>query len=1166
MTPKECEKIYEEAYRAVYWTALALLKNEADAEDVVQDTFVTLIERYDTLQDKSKVVPWLKKICANKCLNLLTRTKTQAMEQEYFDNLEAVPEDFLPESIVESQEKRRIVMDIIERALSEEARRTIILYYFDEMSTKEIAEAMGVPQGTVLWRLSYARAKIKKEVEKYEKDNDYKLYAVAVPFLTLLFIRESEQVPVPPMPDFMETLSASTHASNSEAVKTIVSETLRKGTGIAMKNIILGFIGFLMVGAVVAGIIVWTNRDDDSGKGKKDKDNTVIQNDDNTDPGNKPGSNDPGNNDPGSNDPGNYGSDDPTPLPTIDVDNYDWGSVFKWEGSKIVGINNPVDEALRNTGILVIPSRCESIGANAFGEKPWIKEVRFETPEKVTMIEDFAMCELNQLHSFAFPSNSNLFQEDQYWQEGAAPFAPGASIVSTKLHNLVLPNGKVFYEFMRRLGVCEIGSPQNNQVYLENVFVPENFSIYYNDPERDNHCFAKYSPAFYEANWSQYKQVLTVECFSNKPCKIYVVAGSWADANFDDWTAGDLVQKEYWDGVNYTFPEYDPLWDIQNIRIEIGNADTTFEGLEDEWEVRSYNENNEKIFEGNITQKAFESLYHEIVALAEEGKIEKAEYGEKNKIKIKCFNDKLNSTYICSDASVLQALIDKYTKTTSDLATDKITVSFDVNGGVAEEFAPITVEFGEKYGALPTDPARNDHVFLGWYTEREGGEEITNDSVVTVKDDLVLYAHWWKNVYIVTYQYITDDASGGVQTVTDTYSIDFTNFFESSHTEQRDLITTSLKTAMAAFDASAADPSKSRASNIRNLMDNLGFDSASFCDMYDKPTYDSIGFAIGKREIIDPMTDEKATLILVAIRGAGYGDEWGGNFRVVDLLGSNLHHYGFDKAATQVINTLEYYINTNLSSIEGNVKIWVVGYSRAAATTNLVCSKIIDGWPLPITVRDTDVFGFGFETPRCTTDTDSHDSRYDGIKNVINPIDFVPMVAMNNGSKWNYDRYGIVYTLPTKESNPKAYDNMKAEYGRRLETYGRKSELDIRVGEIPDQHDFLVNVFRKLADKTITPRAYCDSGIQDALIVVMAAYMNKEIHGDILTEIPNIILNLERYDHLPAEVKLVQTTYIGEVFRDTGILELVQKMGTIQFSHYPELCLSWLSVYNPIVN
>ena len=46
MTNKEFEKIYNDAYKAVYWTAWQLLKNEADAEDVVQDTFVSFIESY----------------------------------------------------------------------------------------------------------------------------------------------------------------------------------------------------------------------------------------------------------------------------------------------------------------------------------------------------------------------------------------------------------------------------------------------------------------------------------------------------------------------------------------------------------------------------------------------------------------------------------------------------------------------------------------------------------------------------------------------------------------------------------------------------------------------------------------------------------------------------------------------------------------------------------------------------------------------------------------------------------------------------------------------------------------------------------------------------------------------------------------------------------------
>ncbi|MBP5187311.1 MAG: RNA polymerase sigma factor, partial [Clostridiales bacterium] len=43
MTGNELEKIYNEAYRAVYWTAFSLLKNEDDAQDIVQDTFIALI-------------------------------------------------------------------------------------------------------------------------------------------------------------------------------------------------------------------------------------------------------------------------------------------------------------------------------------------------------------------------------------------------------------------------------------------------------------------------------------------------------------------------------------------------------------------------------------------------------------------------------------------------------------------------------------------------------------------------------------------------------------------------------------------------------------------------------------------------------------------------------------------------------------------------------------------------------------------------------------------------------------------------------------------------------------------------------------------------------------------------------------------------------------------
>ena len=251
MTDKELEHIYNEAYRQVYWTAYSFLKNDQDAEDVVQDTFISFITSYGDLKDTSKAVALLKKIAANKCLDRIKLTKTDAVEDEFFENIEAVPEDFLPESIIESEQMRKIVMDIIGKTLSEDIRRTLILFYFNELTTREIADLLGIPQGTVLWRLNFAKKKIKKEVEKYEEENNTKLF-MAVPFLTKLFIKEAEQVAFKPMPaSLTHYLSASSKTSAVEAAK--------KGAGIMSKKVISIVAASVAVTAVIGGIAVIKN-------------------------------------------------------------------------------------------------------------------------------------------------------------------------------------------------------------------------------------------------------------------------------------------------------------------------------------------------------------------------------------------------------------------------------------------------------------------------------------------------------------------------------------------------------------------------------------------------------------------------------------------------------------------------------------------------------------------------------------------------------------------------------------------------------------------------------------------------------------------------------------------------------------------------------------------
>ena len=278
MTDRELEQIYNEAYKAVYWTAMELLKNEADAEDIVQDTFVSLIESYDSIIDKTKVVAWLKKNAANKCLNRLTRTKTDNASDEFFETIEAVPEDFLPDSIVESEDTRKIIMNIIDNVLSDDIRRTLVLFYFDDMSTKEIAEALGIPQGTVLWRLNFAKKRIKKEVEKYEEENNTKLYGMALPFLSKLFMKEAEQVVFKPLPASLMNLSASAKAPSGGAGINASAEAVTKGTVSMTTKIIIGSVvaGVVATG-IAAGIAIGLIVANGDTKPKRTRETTTIE-------------------------------------------------------------------------------------------------------------------------------------------------------------------------------------------------------------------------------------------------------------------------------------------------------------------------------------------------------------------------------------------------------------------------------------------------------------------------------------------------------------------------------------------------------------------------------------------------------------------------------------------------------------------------------------------------------------------------------------------------------------------------------------------------------------------------------------------------------------------------------------------------------------------------
>lgn len=200
------DRLYTLTRSGVWYTCISLLKNEENAKDIMQDTYLTAYEKLAELRNPASVQSWLNRIAANKCRNYLTAWENKAAAEDGEEILEDIPDDLLlPDEYVTDKAKRKIIMDIIRDVLSEEQYRTVVLYYFDEMNAAEIAQLMGCHEKTVLYRLKTARMKIKEGVMRYEKENKDKLYGVIpVVFLARLLKAEADNpsatVPAPDLP------------------------------------------------------------------------------------------------------------------------------------------------------------------------------------------------------------------------------------------------------------------------------------------------------------------------------------------------------------------------------------------------------------------------------------------------------------------------------------------------------------------------------------------------------------------------------------------------------------------------------------------------------------------------------------------------------------------------------------------------------------------------------------------------------------------------------------------------------------------------------------------------------------------------------------------------------------------------------------------------------
>lgn len=190
-------EIYNLSCKYIYKIINDIVKEHHTTEDMLQETFIKIYKNIGSLQSPEAYFVWAGRIATNLCISYIRKHSKEALqtsiedeegnEEFAFDTIADDNEMFIPESVMENKEHQRMIGAVID-GLSVEQKLAVQCFYFEEMSVKEIAEAMGCSEGTIKSRLNYARKAIKEEVLHIEKTQGTKLYSfAAVPVLLLLY-------------------------------------------------------------------------------------------------------------------------------------------------------------------------------------------------------------------------------------------------------------------------------------------------------------------------------------------------------------------------------------------------------------------------------------------------------------------------------------------------------------------------------------------------------------------------------------------------------------------------------------------------------------------------------------------------------------------------------------------------------------------------------------------------------------------------------------------------------------------------------------------------------------------------------------------------------------------------------------------------------------------
>ena len=196
------ESMYNKTYKLVYYIINRIVFDKQVSEDLVQDTYVSAYKNMDSLDplNEETFKSWVGVIASNKAKDYLKKKRPNLFADMTTDDIEFEPEDtrisVRPDQEYHANDLKKIVREIMEE-LPEDQRLMIMMFYFQELSIKEIAATTQLNENTIKSKLNYAKAKIKNA---FDKDNyrDYKALSLSPLALFVFGLKPISEVNIKP--------------------------------------------------------------------------------------------------------------------------------------------------------------------------------------------------------------------------------------------------------------------------------------------------------------------------------------------------------------------------------------------------------------------------------------------------------------------------------------------------------------------------------------------------------------------------------------------------------------------------------------------------------------------------------------------------------------------------------------------------------------------------------------------------------------------------------------------------------------------------------------------------------------------------------------------------------------------------------------------------------